>query len=348
MFHAPLNQLTFEQVENFCKEFPEGVRVEYKQEPTKNIPKIVASFANTVGGIWVIGVETDTATNLPKFPLAGMKRRAGVEEQIVQSAQAGIYPAITPDVRVLDVPGKPDRMLVVVKVPESMDAPHAIENSTRVYIRNASTTEPYELADIDRIAYFIKRREQPQRANWLAKQGDLHLREFRLVHEGILATGRDHAKPEFHFEANTHGIVFFEGATQPAGEAQNFFEKTTVPFVYLAHLVYPVATVLNTALMLLKGSVTNVMLRYELGSWGAIGLLVEEHGNLINPGGVAANRRLLDKEISVSTTAVLETLPERRAEVLTEVMRQVLWAFNYTTTDLGSKIELVLKQLHLL
>lgn len=340
----------------------------------------------------MIGVETDTATNLPKFPLAGMKRRAGVEEQIVQSAQAGIYPAITPDVRVLDVAGKPDRMLVVVKVPESMDAPHAIENSTRVYIRNASTTEPYELADIDRIAYFIKRREQPEkrreelieriasrsiwhdsaariqvvvaplyprgtvlptntlleRADWLAKQGDLHLREFRLVHEGILATGRDHAKPEFHFEANTHGIVFFEGATQPAGEAQNFFEKTTVPFVYLAHLVYPVATVLNTALMLLKGSVTNVMLRYELGSWGAIGLLVEEHGNLINPGGVAANRRLLDKEISVSTTAVLETLPERRAEVLTEVMRQVLWAFNYTTADLGSKIELVLKQLRLL
>lgn len=33
---------------------------------------------------------------------------ASVQEQITQSAQTGIYPAITPDVRVLDVPGKPN------------------------------------------------------------------------------------------------------------------------------------------------------------------------------------------------------------------------------------------------
>ena len=113
--------------------------------------------------IWIIGVKTDASTNLPSFPLDGMKRRGGVEEQIVQSAHSGIYPPITPDVRVFDVPGKPDHILAVVKVSESVEAPHAIENSTKVYVRNASTTEPYELADIDRIAYFIKRREQPER-----------------------------------------------------------------------------------------------------------------------------------------------------------------------------------------
>ena len=163
MFHTLLNEITFEQVENFCRSFPEGVRVEYKIEVTNNIPKVISSFANSSGGIWIIGVKTDASTNLPIFPLEGMQRRAGVEEQIIQSAHSGIYPAITPDVRVLDVPGKPDHMLVVVKVPESVEAPHAIENSTKVYVRNASTTEPYELADIDRIAYFIKRREQPER-----------------------------------------------------------------------------------------------------------------------------------------------------------------------------------------
>jgi hypothetical protein len=163
MFHTPLNEITFEQVENFCKTFPEGVRVEYKQEPTKHIPKIISSFANTVGGIWIIGVEADKTTNLPKLPLEGMKRMAGIQEQITQSAQTGIYPSITPDVRVLDVPGKPDRMIVVVKVSESIEAPHAIENSTKVYIRTAATTEPYDLADMDRIEYLLKRRQQPER-----------------------------------------------------------------------------------------------------------------------------------------------------------------------------------------
>jgi predicted HTH transcriptional regulator len=131
-----MDQISYEDVEAFCKAFPEGVRVEYKQDLIKNIPKVISSFANTVGGIWVIGVETDKATNLPKLPLVG--RRAGIEEQIVQSAQSGIYPPVTPDVKVLDVPGKPDQMLAVVKVSESIEAPHAIEGSTRVYIRNAS------------------------------------------------------------------------------------------------------------------------------------------------------------------------------------------------------------------
>ncbi len=148
MFHTRIDQITYEDVAAFCKVFPESVRVEYKQDIIKNIPKVISSFANTVGGIWVIGVETDKATNLPKLPLVGMRRRAGIEEQIVQSAQSGIYPPVTPDVRVLDVPGKPDQMLAVVKVSESIEAPHAIEGSTRVYIRNASTTDPYELADI--------------------------------------------------------------------------------------------------------------------------------------------------------------------------------------------------------
>ena len=46
MFHTPLNEISFEKVENFCRAFPEGVRVEYKRELTKDIPKVISSFAN--------------------------------------------------------------------------------------------------------------------------------------------------------------------------------------------------------------------------------------------------------------------------------------------------------------
>ena len=394
MFHTRIDQIVYEDVEAFCKAFPEGVRVEYKQEPGNNIPKVISSFANTVGGIWVIGVETDKVTNVPKFPLAGMVRKAGVEEQLVQSAQTGIYPPITPDVRILDVPGKPDRMLAVVKVSESTEAPHAIENSTKVYIRNASTTEPYELADIDRIAYFIRRREQPERrreelieriaarslwrnvaqrvrvvltpvyprgiilptdtlrerADLLEKQGDRHLRDFRLVHDGIMATGVDPKKPEFHFEATAHGIVFFEAQAEAAGHLSDAFTKEQVPYIHLNQLLYPLGTVLNTALMLLKGSVANVLLRYELGGWDqGVGLIVEERPlGLVNPGGAAAARRLVDSQISVSATTVLEQLPERRLDIVAEIMREVLWAFNFTTPDLRPRLEAALKALRLI
>ena len=56
MFHTPLAEITFEQIENFCRTFPEGVRVEYKRELIKDIPKVISSFANSSGGIWIIGV----------------------------------------------------------------------------------------------------------------------------------------------------------------------------------------------------------------------------------------------------------------------------------------------------
>jgi len=391
MFHTPLNDITFEQVENFCRTFPEGVRVEYKREVTKDIPKVVSSFANSSGGIWIIGVTTDASTNLPRLPLEGMKRRGGVEEQITQSSHSGIYPAITPDVRVLDVPGKPDHMLVVVKIPESVEAPHAIENSTKVYVRNASTTEPYELADIDRIAYFIKRREQPERKreeliarmvsrSWcggmrtrvivaptyprgMLVPNDLLLRraellqaqhasgshrEFRLIHEGISSVGQAPGEQQYYFEANTYGIVLFERPAHIAGAAPDFFDRNSkTPFVYLPHLLGPIGSTLNTAISLLKGQVSNVLVRCDLIEWHGVGYLGEDYSRLESPGAVAKSQQLSDASISVSVPAILETLPENRVAVITEVMRQVLWAFNVTHPDLGTRVSEGLKAMNL-
>jgi hypothetical protein len=386
-----MDQISYEDVEAFCKAFPEGVRVEYKQDLIKNIPKVISSFANTVGGIWVIGVETDKATNLPKLPLVGMKRRVGIEEQIVQSAQSGIYPPVTPDVKVLDVPGKPDQMLAVVKVSESIEAPHAIEGSTRVYIRNASTTDPYELADIDRIAYFIRRREEPEkrremligriasrslwrntpqrirvvlapvyprgivlpsdtlleRAAGLEREAGLQTHRIRLVHEGIFSNGVDLGQqPRFHFEATVQGIVYYERRMEESGSLPNVFYKTETPFIHVNEFVRILARTLSAALVLLRGSVTNVMLRCELEAWGNVGMIVEEdpRRRLDDPGEVAASRTLLaGQTVTVSTTAVLETLAERRLEVLTEVMQQLLWAFNYTKPDVKARVEAGLK-----
>ena len=86
----------------------------------------------------------------------------GLEEQIQQSALTGIYPAVMPEVIIRDVPTNPNNVVVIVRVDESPQAPHAIQNSTRVYIRTGSITPPYELADINRIEYMFKRREDSQ------------------------------------------------------------------------------------------------------------------------------------------------------------------------------------------
>ena len=162
MFTKLEADITFSDIEEFCREFDEGVRVEYKQD-IQHIPKIVSSFANTLGGIFIIGAETNN-DNTVKFPIRGIPKRRGIEEQIQQSALTGIYPAVIPEVITCDVPNT-DNVVVIVRIDESPQAPHAIQNSTRVYIRTGSITQPYDepqLAEIDQIEHMFKRREDSQ------------------------------------------------------------------------------------------------------------------------------------------------------------------------------------------
>ena len=163
MFTKSLDEITFEDVDTFCKEQPEGVRVEYKSkiDANKHIPKMVSAFANTFGGIFLIGVESEQTKNEVIFPIQGIPNEPGFEERIQQSSLEGIYPAVIPEIKIIDVPHN-NNIIVIVRVDESIQAPHAIQNSKRTYIRTGSITEPYDLADMDRIAYMFKRREDSQ------------------------------------------------------------------------------------------------------------------------------------------------------------------------------------------
>lgn len=157
MFTKPANEIKFSDIRDFCSEFGEGVRVEYKQK-IEHVPKIVSSFANTLGGIFIIGAQTDKKTN-KVTAINGIRNSGGLEEQIQQSALTGIYPAVIPQVIIVDIPNNPNNVVVVIRVDESLQAPHAIQNSTKIYIRTGSISQPYELAEIDRIQYMLKRRE---------------------------------------------------------------------------------------------------------------------------------------------------------------------------------------------
>ena len=163
MFTKLAIDITFSDIEDFCQEYGEGIRVEYKRDfdIKKHIPKTVSAFANTQGGIFIIGTETDKRTN-KVIAIDGIPNSGGIEEQIQQSALTGIYPAVIPEVIICSVPANPNNVVVIVRVDESPQAPHAIQNSKKVYIRTGSITQPYDYAEIDRIEYMLKRREDVQ------------------------------------------------------------------------------------------------------------------------------------------------------------------------------------------
>lgn len=164
MFSESINEITFEKVENFCKEsLPEGIRLDYKQDFPRDLAKTISAFANTYGGLILIGVE-ETDRGTPNLPIKGIPLERGLEERISAIALRGIYPPVFPEIKVCEFASEGsdslNRAVVAIRVQESPDAPHAIENKTKVYIRVERQNEPYELADVDQILALKGRRER--------------------------------------------------------------------------------------------------------------------------------------------------------------------------------------------
>ena len=122
MFNLLRDEITFEVIEDFCMRWQEGVRVEYKSIIHNEIPKTLSSFANTQGGVLIIGVETDKTHNKVIFPIRGIQKENSIEERFVQSGLMGINPPVIPEVIILDVPGT-ENIVIVVRVDESVQGP---------------------------------------------------------------------------------------------------------------------------------------------------------------------------------------------------------------------------------
>ena len=178
-----------DDIRAFCHRFDEGIRVEYKSNFDDNvrskIAKILSSFANTLGGVTIIGVPTDNG--IPQ-PIEGFEiPNQELPLQIQQICLQGINPPVIPRIVQIasDVPG---RCFLVVEVDESPEAPHAIENETRVYVRTGNASNPYELAKVDLIIErFTRRRELQARRSTLVRHQALRASELMGVQPAEMA-----------------------------------------------------------------------------------------------------------------------------------------------------------------
>jgi hypothetical protein len=161
-----LAEITFADIDNFCQTMqPEGARLDYKGISfPKDLAKTIAAFANTMGGLILLGVDADKTLNKPVWPATtGMPTEPGLQERVYQIAQEAIYPpvrvGVSEPIENLDFPG---HVLMVIRVNESREAPHAIDKNRRVYVyeRTENKNEPYDLADMGRIEHLLRRRNQ--------------------------------------------------------------------------------------------------------------------------------------------------------------------------------------------
>ena len=190
LWNKPISQITFEDIDAFFQTMqPEGARLDYKGISFPNdLAKSIAAFANTLGGLIILGVEANHTDNKPIWPpQAGMVSAAGLSERVVQIAQEAVYPPVRVAVsQVIENRALPGNVLIVIRINESREAPHAVEKNRHVYVyeRTNDRNHPYGLADIGRIEGMLTRRNRlvDQRESTLSEN---LARAKRTMHESI-------------------------------------------------------------------------------------------------------------------------------------------------------------------
>jgi hypothetical protein len=129
---APIDQLTIKHIqaaveagveESSDLDFKEG-HYEETEAKREELAKDVAAFANHVGGLLVIGVREQQLRAVELTPVSLADDPVSRYRQILAGR-------ITPHVRdvsisVREVPGQPDQGIVLIAVPRSLLAPHAV------------------------------------------------------------------------------------------------------------------------------------------------------------------------------------------------------------------------------
>ena len=159
LWSKPVDAITFDDINIFCEQQQsEGPRLDYKLDIPNDFEKVVAAFANTLGGLIVLGVEADKTTNKPVWPpTRGMPKKHGIEERITAICRDRIYPPLRPQISsIIDNPHAAEIALAVLRVEESPEAPHAVNGY--IYERTGSQGTPYTLSHIERIAHLLARR----------------------------------------------------------------------------------------------------------------------------------------------------------------------------------------------
>ena len=154
-----INEIQWSDVEDFCRQgIKEGAFLDYKQDFPSQLEKTISAMANTFGGIIIIGVEEDKE-NKPIVPVEGIAFKRGLSERVISIILANLTPPVFPEIQVC-TNETGEKALVVIRIPQSHQTPHAISNNTKVYLRTGDINNPEELATIDDVNWLNDHRSK--------------------------------------------------------------------------------------------------------------------------------------------------------------------------------------------
>lgn len=157
LFRAPLDTVNWDNIEAFCTELSESTVLDYKLDFPKDLERTICAMANTHGGLILIGIDEDTTTGKAILPIRGINAAEKLRERVTNIAVDGIFPPVIPEVYVCPN-SSGDRVVVIVRIAQSHESPHAANKNTNVYVRTGARNNPEEIADLGRVQWLTNQR----------------------------------------------------------------------------------------------------------------------------------------------------------------------------------------------
>ncbi len=164
MITGDLKDITFDQVVEFLGQgVKEGLTLDYKLFDSKSIARVACAFANSYGGIIIVGVAESNEAPAPPFD--GLENIRSMKQSIRDTVLRLVFPTIWMELADVVNP-ETNKGFIIARVPRSDNAPHAYDNReiyTRYQDRNNPSGKKTQLAELNWIEATIRSRSDKEK-----------------------------------------------------------------------------------------------------------------------------------------------------------------------------------------
>ena len=143
LFNKPIEELTKSDLNDLIdREISEGYWVEYKREfqTSKKIAKSIASFANSYGGWYFLGIEADKTKNIAiKICGFSLGEFPNPIDSFRESVKANIDPVPFFTTKLVEIGD--NKAVLIVHIPDNQETPF-INKDGRIYRRISDSSDP--------------------------------------------------------------------------------------------------------------------------------------------------------------------------------------------------------------
>jgi hypothetical protein len=157
--NIPIEDISYDHIERFCEsQIEEDIDLDYKSAFPNDLDRTLCAFANTQGGLILIGISEEGKSRVPICPPSGIDDEPDVTRQrILNIAFDAIYPPLEPEVKIIKIPDT-SKFIAFIRVSPS-NLVHAVDRRSRIYIRSKDNNRGYSLASLQDMRWLLDRRE---------------------------------------------------------------------------------------------------------------------------------------------------------------------------------------------